>query len=143
MNLPLINGEQFEQITKENKETCIVVFSKETCSVCKQLAPVAEKMAAQFEGQVNFYTMDVKTTDGLAVFKSLQLMGVPQSVFFLNGEMQQSLPGAISESIFKKEINEMLNPKKGLLSKIKGIFGAFTIFLNIYRKPRVGFFKRG
>ena len=65
MNLPLINGEQFEQITKENKETCIVVFSKETCSVCKQLAPVAEKMAAQFEGQVNFYTMDVKTTDGL------------------------------------------------------------------------------
>ena len=28
MNLPLINGEQFEQITKENKETCIVVFPK-------------------------------------------------------------------------------------------------------------------
>ena len=61
-------------------------------------------MAAQFEGQVNFYTMDVKTTDGLAVFKSLQLMGVPQSVFFLNGELKESLPGAISESIFKKEI---------------------------------------
>lgn len=123
MNLPLINGEQFEQITKENKETCIVVFSKETCSVCKQLAPVAEKMAAQFEGQVNFYTMDVKTSDGLAVFKSLQLMGVPQSVFFLNGELKESLPGAISESIFKKEINEMLNPKKGILGKIKGLFG--------------------
>ena len=123
MNLPLINGEQFEQITKENKETCIVVFSKETCSVCKQLAPVAEKMAAQFEGQVNFYTMDVKTTDGLAVFKSLQLMGVPQSVFFLNGELKESLPGAISESIFKKEINDMLNPKTGFMGKITGLFG--------------------
>ena len=123
MNLPLINGEQFEQITKENKETCIVVFSKETCSVCKQLAPVAEKMAAQFEGQVNFYTMDVKTSDGLAVFKSLQLMGVPQSVFFLNGALKESLPGAISESIFKKEISDMLNPKTGFLGKIKGLFG--------------------
>ena len=74
MNLPQITAEQFEQITKENKETCIIVFSKETCSVCKQLAPVAEKMAAQFEGQVNFYGMDVKTPDGLATFKSLQLM---------------------------------------------------------------------
>lgn len=103
MNLPQITAEQFEQITKENKETCIVVFSKETCSVCKQLAPVAEKMAAQFEGQVNFYGMDVKTPDGLATFKSLQLMGVPQSVFFLQGEMKESLPGAISESIFKKK----------------------------------------
>ena len=123
MNLPQITGEQFDQITKENKETCIVVFSKETCSVCKQLAPVAEKMAAQFEGQVNFYTMDVKTPDGLATFKSLNLMGVPQSVFFLNGELKESLPGAISESIFKKEINDMLNPKTGFMGKIKGLFG--------------------
>ena len=122
MNLHQITAEQFEQITKENKETCIIVFSKETCSVCKQLAPVAEKMAAQFEGQVNFYGMDVKTPDGLATFKSLQLMGVPQSVFFLQGEMKESLPGAISESIFKKEINDMINPKKGLLGKLKGMF---------------------
>ena len=121
-NLPQINAEQFEQITKENKETCIVIFSKETCSVCKQLAPIAEKVAAQFEGQVNFYDMDVKTPDGLATFKSLQLMGVPQSVFFLNGEMKESLPGAISESIFKKEINDMINPKKGFLGKLKGLF---------------------
>ena len=121
-NLPQINAEQFNQITQENKETCIVVFSKETCSVCKQLAPVAEKMAALFEGQVNFYSMDVKTADGLATFKSLQLMGVPQSVFFLNGEMKQSLPGALSEPIVKKEINDMINPKKGLLGKLKGLF---------------------
>ena len=123
MSLPEINAEQFEQITKENKETCIIIFSKETCSVCKQLKPVAEKVATQFEGRVNFYGMDVKTPDGLATFKSLQLMGVPQSVFFLNGELKESLPGAISESIFKKEINDMLNTKKGLLGKIKGIFG--------------------
>ena len=87
------------------------------------MKPVAEKVATQFEGRVNFYGMDVKTPDGLATFKSLQLMGVPQSVFFLNGELKESLPGAISESIFKKEINDMLNPKKGLLGKIKGIFG--------------------
>lgn len=122
INLPQITGEQFEEITKQKKETCIVVFSKETCSVCKQLAPIAEKMASQFEGEVNFYGMDVKTEDGLATFKSLQLMGVPQSVFFLNGEFQQALPGALSESIFKKEITDMLHPKKGFMDKLKGMF---------------------
>lgn len=122
MNLPQITGEQFEKITKENKETCVIVFSKETCSVCKQLAPVAEKMATQFEGEVNFYGMDVKTEDGLATFKSLELMGVPQSVFFLEGEQKESLPGALSESIFKKEINDMIHPKKGLLGRLKGLF---------------------
>jgi len=121
-NLPQINAEQFETIIKENKETCIIVFSKETCSVCKQLAPVAEKMATQFAGEVNFYGMDVKTPDGLSTFKSLQLMGVPQSVFFLNGEQKEALPGALSESIFKKEINDMLHPKQGFFSKLKGLF---------------------
>lgn len=122
-NLTQINAEQYDKIIHENKETCIIVFSKETCSVCKHLMPIAEKMATQFEGQVNFYGMDVKTSEGLATFKSLQLMGVPQSVFFLNGELKQSLPGAISESIFKKEINDMLHPKKGILDRIKSIFG--------------------
>lgn len=121
-NLPQITAEQFEKITKENKETCVIIFSKETCSVCKQLAPVAEKVAAQFQGEVNFYNMDVKTPEGLSTFKSLQLMGVPQSVFFLNGELKESLPGAISESIFKKELNDMLHPKTGFFSKLKGLF---------------------
>lgn len=122
MALTRITADEFEQITKVNKETCILVFSKETCSVCKQLLPVAEKMSVLFQGEVNFYGMDVKTPEGLATFKSLQLMGVPQSVFFLNGELKQSLPGALSESIFKKEINDMIHPKKGLIGKLKGLF---------------------
>ena len=126
MSLELINGEQFEEITKQKKETCIVVFSKESCSVCKQLKPIAEKVADAYVNApdpVKFYQMDVKTDDGLATFKSMQLMGVPQSVFFLNGEMQQALPGALSESILKREIEDMIHPKQGLLGKIKGIFG--------------------
>lgn len=124
MELQKITGEEFSQKINENKETCIVVFSKESCSVCKQLKPAVEKIADHYvaEGTVNFYNMDVKTDDGLATFKSLQLMGVPQTVFFLNGEQTEALPGAISESILKKEIEHMLHPKQGLLSKLKGLF---------------------
>lgn len=124
MDLPKINGEEFQKITSENKETCVIIFSKESCSVCKQLAPVVEKVAASYEaeGTVKFYSMDVKTDDGLATFKSLQLMGVPQSVFFLEGEMKDSLPGALSESILKKEIENMIHPKTGFFGKLKSLF---------------------
>ena len=72
MELILINGEEFKQKVYEQKETCAVIFSKETCSVCKQLKPAVEKVADEYaaSGAVKFYTMDVKTDDGLATFKS-------------------------------------------------------------------------
>lgn len=124
MELILINGEEFNQKVREQKETCVVVFSKETCSVCKQLKPSVEKVADEYaaKGTVKFYTMDVKTDDGLALFKSLQLMGVPQTVLFMDGEQKEALPGAMTESVIKKEIENMINPPTGFMAKLKGFF---------------------
>ena len=124
MELQLINGSEFNKKINEKKETCVVVFSKETCTVCKQLKPAIEKVADAYaaDDTIHFYTMDVKTNDGLATFKSLQLMGVPQTVLFKDGEQKEALPGAMSEAIIRKEIENMINPKTGFMSKLKGLF---------------------
>lgn len=124
MELQLINGEEFNQKINEKKETCVVVFSKESCTVCKQLKPAIEKVADAYanDDSISFYSMDVKTDDGLATFKSLQLMGVPQTVFFLNGEQKEALPGAMTEANLKSEVEDMLHPKTGFMSKLKKLF---------------------
>ena len=126
MNLPIITAEQFDTIINENQETCVVVFSKESCSVCKELAPFMEKVAKDYENDasVNFYSINVTDPEGLALFKRLKLIGVPQSVFFLNGEQKEAIPGAISESIIRKEVGYLLNPDSntGLMGKIKSFF---------------------
>lgn len=126
MNLTHITAEDFDEIINENKETCVVVFSKESCSVCKELAPMMEEVAKSYENdeRINFYNIDVQTEGGLALFKSLKLIGVPQSVFFKAGVQNEAVPGAINQTIIKKEIADLLGEKpQGFMGKLKGLFG--------------------
>lgn len=124
-NLTLIEEGQYRNIIEKKEENCLVVFSKETCSVCKKLEPVITKIAGEYEGndELNFYTMDVKNDGSKKVFKELNLVGVPQTVFIKEGEVKETLPGALSEPILRSEIDDLLNPKQGLGAKLKGFFG--------------------
>ena len=74
-----------------------MVFHKESCSVCKHLVPVAEKVSGEFEGKIKFYSLSVSDPEVLARFKEMKLLGVPQTVFIDKGEKKEALPcGAIS-----------------------------------------------
>lgn len=125
MNLEQIDSRQFEERIRQDNETAIVVFTKETCKVCKRLAPHMEKIAADYENDdsLNFYEMNVLDPEVKVIFKSMQLVGVPQSVFFKDGTYFDALPGALDEKIIRKEIRDMINPKKSLGDKVKGLFG--------------------
>ena len=73
---------------------------------------------------LNFYNIDVHTEDGLALFKSLKLIGVPQSVFFKEGVQNEAIPGAINQTIIRKELADILGEKpQGFMGKLKGLFG--------------------
>lgn len=124
MNLPPLTAAGFEEAVNQDKETCIIVFSKESCKVCARLEPTIVKIAKDYEtsDQLNFYSMDVLDEGAKAIFKSWQLVGVPQTVFIKNGEFQEALPGALDEKILRKEINDMLNPKPTLGQRLKGFF---------------------
>ena len=62
MNLPQITAEQLDEFLAQ-KKSCVVVFSKESCSVCKVLAPMMENVAKEYEGNdaLDFYSIDVKS----------------------------------------------------------------------------------
>ena len=122
MSLIHITAEEFDRIFKEDKETCIFVFQKDSCSVCKSLTPIAEKISDEFADKVKFYNLTVTDPEVLLRFKELKLLGVPQTVFVANGEKKLALPGSISADILRKETNILINGKKGFLSKLKSLF---------------------
>lgn len=124
-NLVALDSAGYREAVDEKNETCLVVFSKESCAVCKKLEPNISKVALSYENDdtVKFYAMDVKDEETKKIFKSMQLVGVPQTVFIKEGKVHETLPGALSEDILRKEINDMLNPKQGFGAKLKGLFG--------------------
>lgn len=125
MNIPEMNQAVYDKAIKEDKETCVIVFTKESCNVCKKLEPVVDRVAEEYKAAgkpVNFYHMDVLQPDSRKIFKSWDLVGVPQSVFIREGEFVDALPGALNGAVLKKEIDSLINPKQSFLERVKGIF---------------------
>jgi len=122
MSLITINADDFSLIAKQNKETCVMVFHKESCNACQSLIPVANDVSNEFKDQIKFYSLSVSDPEVLAHFKAMKLLGVPQTVFMTDGEKKISLPGNVNADAIRKETKKLLNANKGLFGKLKSLF---------------------
>lgn len=109
----------------DSQETCLLVFSKDNCPICKRLKPTLEKIADDFKdsSELAFYEATINEPEVREVFKGWQLAGVPQTCLIKKGEFQEALPGSLEESVYRKEIDILLGRKKGLGAKLKSLFG--------------------
>ena len=107
MSLPLLNAEQFEELIYDKGESCLVIFSRKSCHVCQGVVPILEDLKPQFEGRFGFYYVDVE--EEKALYQWFSLKGVPQILFFKNGEYQGKLAGAVEEEDVEERITDVLN----------------------------------
>lgn len=75
--------ELFDMATESAKQTCVIDFNATWCGPCKQLAPILEELAAEYEGRVNFYSIDTDKNKELA--QVLQIKNIPYLVYFAEG----------------------------------------------------------
>lgn len=125
MEIPMITIQQYQEIV-DDKEKCFLIFTKQKCSVCARLMPNIEKLADEYASHddMHFYNMEIHDPDARALFKSWNLVGVPQTCIINDGEFQEALPGALDPNIYRDEINKLLGiQKKGFGAKLKSLFG--------------------
>lgn len=106
MELKIINAEIFNKVIYDNNEACVVAFTRHDCHVCKEVTPRLEQVAEKYQDRVLFYAMDVEQEK--ALFKSLSLKGVPQLLFFKDGEFYGKLAGDVEEEDMAAKIEELL-----------------------------------
>jgi len=107
MSLPQLNSSRFEEVIYDNGESCLVIFSRKSCHVCQGVVPVLEELQLQFEGKFGFYYVDVE--EDKALYQRFSLKGVPQILFFKDGEYQGKLAGAVEEEDVEEKITNLLN----------------------------------
>lgn len=125
MEIPMITIQEYNEIVAD-KEKCFLIFTKQKCSVCARLIPTMQKIVDEYAGnpEMHFYNMEIHDPDARALFKSWNLVGVPQTCIINNGEFQEALPGALDPNIYRDEINKLLGiQKKGFGAKLKSLFG--------------------
>ncbi|WP_434511797.1 thioredoxin family protein [Desulfitobacterium sp. AusDCA] len=106
MTLKKLDSNSFEQIIYDNREHCLVIFSRKTCHVCQGVVPILEELKVKYEGRLGFYYVDVEEQKPL--FQKFSLKGVPQILFFKDGEYQGKLAGAVDDEKVIDKITEVL-----------------------------------
>ena len=94
----------FEPEVVEEGGVVLVDFGAEWCHPCKQLDPVVEELADEWDGRVRVMKLDID--NNIDSTMKYQVMGVPTLILFKDGEPVERLTGFIP----KKKILDKLSP---------------------------------
>ena len=84
----------------------VVDFNATWCGPCKMLAPVIDALAAEYEGKIDFYSLDIDENPGLTAQFGIQ--GVPTLIMFKNGEKADSIVGFNPKPILKQRFDAFM-----------------------------------
>jgi len=87
----------------------IVDFYADWCGPCKMVTPILEKLAAEYEGEINIYKVDTDKEQELA--GAFGIMTIPSLLFIPKKGEPQMAHGALTREAFAKVITEILGVK--------------------------------
>ncbi len=86
-----INDASFNQEVLKSTVPVIVEFGAEWCGPCRQMEPVLEQLAVEWDGKVRLAKLDVD--ESVNTVLQFQVMSVPTLILFVNGEPCQRVSG--------------------------------------------------
>ncbi len=100
-----ITSENFETL-KEGDKPLVIDFWATWCGPCRMIAPIIEKMAKKYEGQIVVGKCDVEENEDLATMYNIR--NIPTVLFFKNGIVIDKLVGAQGEAVVDEKFQALL-----------------------------------
>lgn len=102
-----LNAAEFDEKIYDDGEKCLVIFSRKDCHVCKEVHPMLADIEEDYKGEdFGFYHVDVD--DQKDLFQKFALKGVPQVLFFDDGELVGKIAGKQDEDAYTDKIDEII-----------------------------------
>jgi thioredoxin 1 len=102
----IFNYDDNKEWKYEGTKPAIIDFYADWCGPCRQLSPLVEEIAKQYEGKIMVYKVDTDKESVLA--QSLGITGLPTLLFIPATGKPQMAVGALPKETLLKAVNEVL-----------------------------------
>lgn len=84
----------------------VVDFYADWCGPCKMMAPVIDELAGDYEGKARIGKLNTDENRNIAT--KYNVMSIPTILFIKNGEVVDTVVGAIPKTVLQQKIDNML-----------------------------------
>lgn len=102
----VVTDATFEQEVLNYHLPVLVDYWAEWCGPCRMVAPILEKLAGEFAGQVRIAKVDVDANPGLS--QAFQIRSIPTIMLIKNRTIVFSQPGALPEPAFRDLLQQLI-----------------------------------
>ena len=96
----------FETEVIQSTQPVLVDFWAEWCGPCRQIAPVVDEIAAEYEGRAVVGKVNIDHHPDIA--SQYGIRSIPNLLVFSDGKVQQQIVGAVGKGEISEAINKLL-----------------------------------
>lgn len=100
------NEQNFKQEVLDSPIPVIVDFWATWCMPCQMVTPLIEELAKEYAGKLKIGKVNVDNETNLA--QKYQIMSIPALLFFKNGEIVDTVIGAVPKGFLIDRINKLI-----------------------------------
>ena len=101
-----LNQNEFDELIYDECMPCLVIFTRKSCHVCQAVKPKLAELEEEYGDQFGFFAVDVEEEEKL--FQRFNMKGVPQVMFFKDGEFVTKMAGEKDLDTYAAEIEKIL-----------------------------------
>lgn len=105
----VISKKEFKKEVIGNMHLSLVQFKLEWSGACQIISPIYEELANTYQGQANFFTVDIEKEAGLE--DEYGIMELPTILFFKSGKVIDHVTGLTSKNSMISKIENVLSNK--------------------------------
>ncbi len=105
-NVHEVNDLNFDEQVLRSDVPVLVDFTATWCGPCRQIAPLVDQVADEYEGRLKVTKLDIDNSPATA--QKFGIRGVPTLYVFKGGEVVAQQVGAVGKNVIKQLVERAL-----------------------------------